>query len=104
MEIASYNKHHSAPFLRALVDHRRQVYSVEGSRRRHPINIDPAAIYSRGLPLGGSHMSPASPQSTLEQNKRLIFRWFDEIWNQRRRATIAELNSTERVLHDGPRA
>ena len=25
------NKHHSAPFLRALVDHLRQVYSVEGA-------------------------------------------------------------------------
>jgi len=31
MEITTYNKHHSAPFLRAWVDHRRQVYSVEGS-------------------------------------------------------------------------
>ena len=31
MEIASYNEHRSAPFLRALVDYRRQVYSVEGA-------------------------------------------------------------------------
>jgi hypothetical protein len=28
MEITTYNKHHSAPFLRALVDCHRQVYSV----------------------------------------------------------------------------
>jgi hypothetical protein len=32
------NRLYSAPFLRALVDHRRQVYSVEGSRRRYVIN------------------------------------------------------------------
>ena len=39
MEIASYNEHRSAPFLRALVDYHRQVYSVEGSPRRHLINL-----------------------------------------------------------------
>ena len=47
-------------------------------------------------------MSSAGPQSTLEQNKRLIIRWFDEVWNQDRRATIAELYTSECVLHDGP--
>jgi hypothetical protein len=37
MEITTYNNHRSAPFSRALVDKRNQVYSAEGSRRPYPI-------------------------------------------------------------------
>jgi hypothetical protein len=57
MEITTYNKHHSAPFLRALVDHLRQVYSVEGSRRRYPINKFLSPAIDRSLParLWGSN-------------------------------------------------
>ena len=46
-------------------------------------------------------MSSASPQSISDQNKRLVMRWFDEVWNQGRRAAIAELYPSECVLHDG---
>jgi len=49
-------------------------------------------------------MSPASPQSSLEQNKHLVIRWFDEVWNQGRRETINELYATGCVLHDGANA
>jgi hypothetical protein len=31
VKIAAYNNHRSAPFLRALVDKRNQVYSAEGA-------------------------------------------------------------------------
>jgi predicted SnoaL-like aldol condensation-catalyzing enzyme len=46
-------------------------------------------------------MSGASAQTTLEHNKDLVVRWFDEVWNQGRRATIHELYGTECVLRDG---
>jgi hypothetical protein len=35
--------------------------------------------------------SAAQPLSTSEQNKQLVLRWFDEVWNQGRRETIFEL-------------
>ena len=48
-------------------------------------------------------MSSASqPLTTTEQNKLLVVRWFDEVWNQARRETIFELLSDSAVLHDGP--
>src|ERR1700722_1510417 len=46
-------------------------------------------------------MSTASTQSTLEQNKALVTRWFDEVWNQGRQETIRELFAAQCVLHDG---
>lgn len=49
-------------------------------------------------------MPSASPQFVLEQNKRLLMRWFDEVWNQGRRETIEELYASECVLHDGANA
>jgi len=49
-------------------------------------------------------MSAANAPSSLEQNKRLILRWFDEVWNQGRRETIKELFAAECVLHDGASA
>jgi len=33
------------------------------------------------------------------ENERLILRWFEEVWNQRRTATIDELMSPNIVLH-----
>jgi predicted SnoaL-like aldol condensation-catalyzing enzyme len=36
-----------------------------------------------------------------EQNKVLLTRWFDEVWNQGRRETIFELMAESAVIHDG---
>lgn len=36
-----------------------------------------------------------------EQNKALITRWFEEVWNQGRRETIFELMAESAVVHDG---
>ncbi|MGA2095680.1 MAG: nuclear transport factor 2 family protein [Candidatus Acidiferrum sp.] len=46
---------------------------------------------------------PASPEPTPEQNKRLLHRWLDELWNQGRRQTITELFSKTGILHSGNR-
>jgi predicted SnoaL-like aldol condensation-catalyzing enzyme len=46
-------------------------------------------------------MSTPQAQTTTEQNKQIILRWFEEVWNQGRRETIAELYAPEGVLHDG---
>lgn len=48
-------------------------------------------------------MSTAASLSPLEQNKHLVIRWFEEVWNQSRRETIFELFSPQGVVHDGPR-
>jgi predicted SnoaL-like aldol condensation-catalyzing enzyme len=49
-------------------------------------------------------MSAAShPVTTLEQNKALIVRWFEEVWNQSRRESIFEMLPEGTVIHDGPR-
>ncbi len=45
--------------------------------------------------------SPAQPVSSTEQNRRLIHRWFDEVWNQGKREFIRELLAPDGVLHDG---
>jgi hypothetical protein len=39
--------------------------------------------------------------TTLEHNKALARRWFDEVWNQSRRDTIFELFGPECVLYEG---
>jgi len=49
-------------------------------------------------------MSATGSPSTLEQNKRLVLRWFEEVWRQGRRETIQELYGAECVLHDGAKA
>jgi predicted SnoaL-like aldol condensation-catalyzing enzyme len=47
-------------------------------------------------------MSSASqPLNVTEQNKLLVVRWFDEVWNQGRRETIFELLPESGILHDG---
>ncbi len=45
--------------------------------------------------------SQAQPLSASEQNKHLVHRWFEEVWNQGRREVIAELFAPDCVLHDG---
>jgi predicted SnoaL-like aldol condensation-catalyzing enzyme len=46
-------------------------------------------------------MSHANAPSSLELNKALVIRWFDEVWNLGRRETIKELFAARGVLHDG---
>jgi predicted ester cyclase len=46
-------------------------------------------------------MTAPQTQSTLEHNKALLVRWFDEVWNQGRAATIHELLAADFVLYDG---
>jgi len=47
-------------------------------------------------------MSSAScPLTTLDQNKTLVVRWFEEVWNRGRRETIFELFPEGGVIHDG---
>jgi predicted SnoaL-like aldol condensation-catalyzing enzyme len=43
--------------------------------------------------------APLAP-SASEQNKHLLMRWFQEVWNQGRRETIHELFAPHAVLHD----
>ena len=43
----------------------------------------------------------AQPLSASEQNKHLVHRWFEEVWNQGRREVITDLFAPECVLHDG---
>jgi predicted SnoaL-like aldol condensation-catalyzing enzyme len=45
----------------------------------------------------------STPQSltALEQNKLLVLRWFEEVWNQGRTETIHELFPEGSILHDG---
>jgi predicted ester cyclase len=43
----------------------------------------------------------ASPVSTLEHNKALTMRWFEEVWNQARRDAIFDLFAPECVLYEG---
>ena len=40
-----------------------------------------------------------SEQNTLEQNKAVIRRWFDEVWNKGRADAIPELFADEGVAH-----
>lgn len=46
-------------------------------------------------------MSSGTVQLTLDANKALVLRWFDEVWNHGRSETIKELFAAEGVLHDG---
>jgi len=41
------------------------------------------------------------PASSLEQNRKIALRWFEEVWNQGQRQTIFELFPKHGVLHDG---
>jgi len=46
-------------------------------------------------------MSASSTVSALDQNKQLIIRWFEEIWNRGNRDVIPQLFAPDGVLHDG---
>src|SRR5262249_29219979 len=46
-------------------------------------------------------MPAPEPQTTPEQNKHLMRRWFDEVWNQGNQQTIHELFAMEATLYDG---
>jgi predicted ester cyclase len=46
-------------------------------------------------------MSASQTISALDQNKHLVARWFEEVWNQGRRDLIFELFAPECVLYDG---
>jgi len=48
-------------------------------------------------------MSSSQPLSLLERNKRIVVRWFEEVWNQGKRDTISELFHNHGVIRDGPR-
>jgi predicted SnoaL-like aldol condensation-catalyzing enzyme len=44
--------------------------------------------------------TPAHFLSPSEENKQLMIRWFDEVWNQSRREAIYEMYAPTAVLHD----
>ena len=46
-------------------------------------------------------MSTPQMQTTAEQNKQLMVRWFEEVWNEGKRETIHDLFDEKGVLHDG---
>jgi predicted SnoaL-like aldol condensation-catalyzing enzyme len=46
-------------------------------------------------------MSTPKTQTISEQNKQVLLRWFEEVWNDGRRETIHELFAPEAILHDG---
>jgi predicted ester cyclase len=37
----------------------------------------------------------------LDENRSLLARWFDEVWNHEREETIRELMGSDCVIHDG---
>jgi predicted SnoaL-like aldol condensation-catalyzing enzyme len=39
--------------------------------------------------------------NTLDQNKHLVMRWFEEVWNKGRRDTIAQMMAPDGVIYDG---
>jgi len=45
--------------------------------------------------------SASTGLSESENNKALLSRWFEEVWNQGRRETIFELMDESAVIHDG---
>ena len=46
-------------------------------------------------------MSASPALSSLEQNKQLAIRWFEEIWNRGNRDVIAQLFAPDGVHYDG---
>jgi len=45
--------------------------------------------------------SASRPLTSLDQNKTLVARWFEEVWNRGHRETIFELFPEGAVIHDG---
>jgi len=46
-------------------------------------------------------MSTTGMLPVPQANKKIVSRWFEEVWNQGRRETIHELFGANCVLHDG---
>ncbi len=46
-------------------------------------------------------MSASHSVTSLDQNKQLVIRWFEEVWNQGNRDTIAQLFAPDGVIYDG---
>ena len=46
-------------------------------------------------------MSATGTQLVHEQNKTIVRRWFEEVWNQSRLETASELLAEEGVIQDG---
>ena len=44
-------------------------------------------------------MNNTQPQDTLEKNKALLQRWFDEVWNEGREEAIGEMFAEDGVAH-----
>ena len=44
-------------------------------------------------------MDNTQPQETLEKNKALLQRWFDEVWNKGRAEAIGEMFADDGVAH-----
>src|SRR5437879_6533225 len=75
MEITTYNNHCSAPFSRAVVDKRNQVYSAEGSRRPYPIifqEVHPSSDARYGTPSRGRRLRK-TPRSRINCMQRKMF-------------------------------
>lgn len=49
-------------------------------------------------------MSASQAISSLDQNKQLVIRWFEEVWNRGQRDTIAQLLAPDGVIYDGATA
>ena len=49
-------------------------------------------------------MSASHALTSLDQNKQLVIRWFEEVWNKGNRNTIAQLLAHDGVIYDGATA
>jgi predicted SnoaL-like aldol condensation-catalyzing enzyme len=49
-------------------------------------------------------MSASHALTSLDQNKQLVIRWFEEVWNKGNRDTIAQLLAHDGVIYDGATA
>jgi hypothetical protein len=59
-------------------------------------------VYSAESLFQEVYMSSASqPLPATQQNKQLVIRWFEEVWNLGRRETIFELLPESAIIHDG---
>jgi predicted SnoaL-like aldol condensation-catalyzing enzyme len=48
-------------------------------------------------------MSPSPPDDILDQNRRLLLRFFDEAWNQCRRETVKKFFAKRAIFRSGNR-
>ena len=46
-------------------------------------------------------MSASQTITSLDRNKQLVIRWFEEVWNKGNRDTIAQLFAPDGVFYDG---